>query len=77
MSHELTIIDVDHLAAACGGTVATSRWTQLETDLQGRIDGQIAQARTRLDHLKTTMPTLPSVPTTPYSHCFPIQTAKR
>lgn len=77
MTRELTTIDCDHLAAACGGTVATSPWTQLETDLKGRIDSQIAAARTRLDHLRTTMPTIPSVPTTRYSHCFPTRTTKR
>jgi hypothetical protein len=77
MNNSLTTIDGNLLAAACGGTVVTSPWAQFETDLKGRIDSQIAAARTRLDHITPpTMPTIPSQPTTKYSHCFPTPNAQ-
>lgn len=74
MTNELIAIDRDHLTTTCGGTAATSPWASFETDLKGRIDSEMAAARTRFDNYKPTMPTMPSGD---YTHCFPTVNTKR
>jgi hypothetical protein len=75
-------ISLDNLGTVTGGYAATNPWATFGTDLKGRIDGELAAARTRFDHYKPTMPTIPSAPSVPsipsvpskYSHCFPTPT---
>jgi hypothetical protein len=71
MKNELITLERAQLATTCGGTVATSPWSNFGTDLKARIDSEMAKARSRFDHCGTTVPTAPTMPTVP-----PVQTTK-
>lgn len=77
MTTKLTTIAHDQLATIRGGAANVNSWTKLGPDLQSRIDGEIAAARSRFDNYKPTMPTMPTIPSVPsvpsgkYSHCVP------